>query len=155
MRLIIVLEMWQGKLGLRRVKSWTGALQQMPDAAVGEDLPLDRRRLRRAMSSAANLPPLAALPPPISMGIPPPANIDMDVDFEAEIKPHLKTCLVSDSTFTFSAFIGVTCLVTISNSAFGVFLIVSISGLRRDLILALYTMGQWDDACEHSGRMSQ
>ncbi|KAK9918851.1 hypothetical protein WJX75_007510 [Coccomyxa subellipsoidea] len=82
-----------GKLGLRRVKSWTGALQQMPDAALGEDLPLDRRRLRRAMSSAANLPPLAALPPPISMGIPPPANIDMDVDFEAEIKPHLKTCL--------------------------------------------------------------
>ncbi|EIE21885.1 hypothetical protein COCSUDRAFT_56332 [Coccomyxa subellipsoidea C-169] len=82
-----------GKVGLRRVKSWTGAVQQIPDDMRGEDLPLDRRRLRRAMSSAANLPPLAALPPPISMGIPPPANIDMDVDFEAEIKPHLRTCL--------------------------------------------------------------
>ncbi len=88
---------WQGKAGMRKVKSWTGAVQHMhDDPIVSEDLPLDRRRLRRAMSSAANLPPLAALPPPISMGIPPPANIDMDVDFEAEIKPHLTRCLVSN-----------------------------------------------------------
>ena len=80
---------------MRKVKSWTGAVQRMhDDPIVSEDLPLDRRRLRRAMSSAANLPPLAALPPPISMGIPPPANIDMDVDFEAEIKPHMTRCLV-------------------------------------------------------------
>ena len=34
------------------------------------------------------------------MGVPPPANIDMDVDFDAEIKPHLRACLVSALLFS-------------------------------------------------------
>ena len=56
---------------------------------------LRARHLHRLSASSASLPPLAVLPPPISMGVPPPANIDLDVNFEAEIKPHLHACLVS------------------------------------------------------------
>ena len=83
----------QSKPGLRRVQSWAGELR-LEDARP-EQMPLQRRHLHRLSASSANLPPLAVLPPPISMGVPPPANIDMDVDFDAEIKPQLRTCLVS------------------------------------------------------------
>lgn len=84
----------QTKPGLRRVQTWAGEMRS--DAARPEQLPLRsrRRHLQRQSASSASLPPLAVLPPPISMGVPPPANIDMDVDFEAEIKPHLRACLV-------------------------------------------------------------
>ena len=83
----------QAKPGLRRVQSWAGEMRA--EDARPDPLPLQRRHLHRLSASSANLPPLAVLPPPISMGVPPPANIDMDVDFDAEIKPHLRTCLVS------------------------------------------------------------
>ena len=78
---------------MRRVQSWAGEMRA--EDARPDPLPLQRRHLHRLSASSANLPPLAVLPPPISMGVPPPANIDMDVDFDAEIKPHLRTCLVS------------------------------------------------------------
>lgn len=74
------------------MQSWAGEMRA-EDARL-DPLPLQRRHLHRLSASSANLPPLAVLPPPISMGVPPPANIDMDVDFDAEIKPHLCTCLV-------------------------------------------------------------
>ena len=78
---------------MRRVQSWAGEMRA--EDARPDPLPLQRRHLHRLSASSANLPPLAVLPPPISMGVPPPANIDMDVDFDAEIKPQLRTCLVS------------------------------------------------------------
>jgi hypothetical protein len=75
------------------VQSWAGELR-LGEARL-EQIPLQRHHVHRLSASSADLPPLAVLPPPISMGVPPPANIDMDVDFQAEIKPHLRTCLVS------------------------------------------------------------
>lgn len=74
------------------MRSWAGEMRA--EDARPDPLPLQRRRLHRLSASSTNLPPLAVLPPPISMGVPPPANIDMDVDFDTEIKPHLRTCLV-------------------------------------------------------------
>jgi hypothetical protein len=94
--------------GVRRVVTWAGELRggAAPDQDSCWAPPTDRRRgLRRAASSAANLlPPLAPLPPPISLGAPAPLNIDMNVDFDAEIRPHLRTCLarlVFSSLFCF------------------------------------------------------
>ena len=40
------------------------------------------------------LPPLTLLPPPLSPGSPPVAGIDLEVDYETEIKPFLGRCLV-------------------------------------------------------------
>lgn len=87
----------QAKPGLRRIQSWAGEMRA--DDARPDQLPVKLRHLHRLSASSASLPPLAVLPPPISMGVPPPANIDMDVDFENEIKPHLQTCLVRALSF--------------------------------------------------------
>ena len=49
--------------------------------------------MRRANS--AELPPLRALPPPITLSSLPSVNIDLDVDYQTEVAPFLGTCLVS------------------------------------------------------------
>lgn len=85
----------QAKPGLRRVRSWAGEVRADNSSACHDQRAVRARHLHRLSASSASLPPLAVLPPPISMGVPPPANIDLDVNFEAEIKPHLHACLVS------------------------------------------------------------
>ena len=85
----------QAKPGLRRVRSWAGEVRADDASACHDQRAARARHLHRLSASSASLPPLAVLPPPISMGVPPPANIDLDVNFEAEIKPHLHACLVS------------------------------------------------------------
>ena len=86
---------FQAKPGLRRVRSWAGEVRADDAYACHDRGAVRARHLHRLSASSASLPPLAVLPPPISMGVPPPANIDLDVNFEAEIKPHLHACLVS------------------------------------------------------------
>ncbi|CAK0785369.1 hypothetical protein CVIRNUC_008577, partial [Coccomyxa viridis] len=83
----------QAKPGLRRVRSWAGEVRADNSSACHDQRAVRARHLHRLSASSASLPPLAVLPPPISMGVPPPANIDLDVNFEAEIKPHLHACL--------------------------------------------------------------
>ena len=85
----------QAKPGLRRVRSWAGEVRADDSSASHDRRAVRARHLHRLSASSASLPPLAVLPPPLSMGVPPPANIDLDVNFEAEIKPHLHACLVS------------------------------------------------------------
>ena len=84
----------QAKPGLRRVRSWAGEVRADDASACHDQRAARARHLQHLSASSASLPPLAVLPPPISMGVPPPANIDLDVNFEAEIKPHLHACLV-------------------------------------------------------------
>ncbi len=48
---------------------------------------------RRANS--AELPPLRALPPPITLHSQPAVDVDLDVDYQAEVAPFLGQCLVS------------------------------------------------------------
>lgn len=40
------------------------------------------------------LPPMTALPPPLGPGSSPVAGIDLQVDYETEVKPFLGRCLV-------------------------------------------------------------
>ncbi len=45
-------------------------------------------------SPQATLPALTQLPPPVGPASPPAAGIDLDVDYDAEIRPHLGRCIV-------------------------------------------------------------
>jgi hypothetical protein len=89
--------------GLRRVHTWHGVLRQLPDHVshmgppVAAEAPAGHNVLRRAASSfnaLQSLPPLRVLPPPVTAGSPPLPHVDLDVDFETEIRPYLGQCLV-------------------------------------------------------------
>lgn len=45
------------------------------------------------------LPPLGYLPPPVSLSSPAAGGLDLDVDFEMEVRPHLGICLVHNLHF--------------------------------------------------------
>lgn len=64
---------------------------QLP-AAMQRYRHLQRPSHRRANS--AELPPLSILPPPVFPNSAPSPDIDMNVDYEAEIAPALQQCLV-------------------------------------------------------------
>ncbi|KAK9807897.1 hypothetical protein WJX72_012460 [[Myrmecia] bisecta] len=72
----------------QRPKTWTGILRQVPGEAL---LPPAVQRHRKLASNT--LPPLHTLAPPITLASPALPHIDMDVDYEAEIKPFLGRCL--------------------------------------------------------------
>jgi hypothetical protein len=93
--------------GLRRVHTWHGVLRQLPDHVghmgppMAADAPAGNNVLRRAASSVnalQSLPPLRVLPPPVTAGSPPLPHVDLDVDFETELRPYLGQCLVCPTT---------------------------------------------------------
>ena len=46
------------------------------------------------MALQVTLPALTQLPPPVGPTSPPAAGVDLDVDYEAEIRPNLGRCIV-------------------------------------------------------------
>ena len=74
-----------------RLQNWP-SVEALP-AALYLQRYMHKPSLRRANS--AELPPLRALPPPITLSSLPSVNIDLDVDYQTEVAPFLGTCLVS------------------------------------------------------------
>lgn len=91
-------EMAQANTIGRRTKSWSGILVQAPGlGSIQKPLPrVKRQRSNRPglKQAVIKLPPLKHLPPPISLTAPL-NGIDLNVDFETEVKPFLGPCLVS------------------------------------------------------------
>lgn len=75
---------------IRRLQHWP-SVEALP-AALHHQRHLHKPSMRRAVS--AELPPLRALPPPITLSSLPSVNIDLDVDYQTEVAPFLGTCLV-------------------------------------------------------------
>ena len=67
-------------------------MEALPAALHNHQRHLYNPSLRRANSS--ELPPLEALPPPITLNAQPSVDIDLDVDYQSEVAPFLGQCLV-------------------------------------------------------------
>ncbi len=74
-----------------RLQNWP-SVEVLP-AALHRQRHLHKPSLRRANS--AELPPLRALPPPITLHSQPAVDVDLDVDYQSEVAPFLGQCLVS------------------------------------------------------------
>ncbi len=74
-----------------RLQNWPSV--QVSPAALHRQRHLHKPSLRRANS--AELPPLRPLPPPITLHSQPAVDVDLDVDYQAEVAPFLGQCLVS------------------------------------------------------------
>lgn len=76
---------------LPRSKSWAGVVLETQQI---ESVPLHVLRRRKSSPSLAGaLPALTQLPPPLLPGGGPADDVDLNVDFEAEVAPYLGRCL--------------------------------------------------------------
>ena len=81
--------------GLQQGRTWTGlvTLPDLPGTLDGMQ-PARRKRLFKP----SMLPPLVSLPPPLTFSDSTMKDMDLYVDFELEIKPFLRDCLVGPPT---------------------------------------------------------
>ncbi len=73
-----------------RLQNWP-SVEVLP-AALHRQRHLHKPSLRRANS--AELPPLRALPPPITLNSQPAVDVDLNLDYQSEVAPFLGQCLV-------------------------------------------------------------
>lgn len=79
-------------------KTWHGVVY--PAHGEDDDANSIRQRRRRKAFKPSLLPPLSSLPPPISLSNPIACDLDLLVDFDMDIKPHLRECLVGPNDHT-------------------------------------------------------